>query len=64
MSFNYTTAIVEHKVHVHLDNCSINILRTDEGWVIDAWEKNFEGAEAIVSTWVLHTELEEVQAGC
>ena len=55
MSFNYTTEAYEHGVHVHLDNCSITLLRTDAGLVIDAWELDFEGAEPIVSTWVLHT---------
>ena len=44
--------------HVHLDVFSINIIRTDEGVVVDVWEKDFEGSEPIGSTYVFESELE------
>ena len=55
---------IEHKIeafdtflHVHLDNCSINIIRTDEGVVVDVWEKDLEGAEPIATTHAYNSEL-------
>lgn len=55
---------IEHKIEafdaflqVHLDICSINIIRTDEGVVVDVWEKDFKGAEPIVTTYAYDTEL-------
>jgi hypothetical protein len=55
---------IEHKIEafdtfllVHLDNCSINITRTDEGVVVDVWGKGFEGAEPIATTYAFNSEL-------
>ena len=55
---------IEHKIeafdtflHVHLDNCSINIIRTDEGVVVGVWEEEFEGAEPIATTHAYNSEL-------
>ena len=45
--------------HIHLDVFSINIIRTDEGVVVDIWEKDFEGSEPLSSTYVFESELEE-----
>jgi hypothetical protein len=44
--------------HIHLDVFSINIIRTDEGVVVDIWEKGFEGSEPLGSTYVFESELE------
>ena len=56
---------IKHKIeafdtflHVHLDNCSINIIRTGEGVAVDVWEKKFEGAEPIATTYAFNSELE------
>jgi hypothetical protein len=45
--------------HIHLDVFSINIIRTDEGVVVDVWEKNFEGDGPIASTYAFESEVEE-----
>jgi hypothetical protein len=47
----------ERIVHVHLDNCSINIVRTDEGILIDVWEPEFEGAQPVNSMYTRNSEL-------
>ncbi len=44
--------------HVHLDKFSINITRTDEGVVVDIWEKGFRGGESLGSAYVFENELE------
>ena len=43
--------------HIHLDVFSINIIRTDEGVVVDVWEKGFQGSEPVGSTYVLEGAL-------
>ena len=43
--------------HVHLDLFSINIIRTDEGVVVDIWEKDFRGGEPLASTYSFESEL-------
>ena len=60
---------IKHKIeafdtflHVNLDNCSINIIRTDEGVAVDVWEKKFEGAEPIATTYAFNSELEPENA--
>tara|TARA_R110000822_G_scaffold38129_2_gene106076 strand:- start:259 stop:450 length:192 start_codon:yes stop_codon:yes gene_type:complete len=58
MNIKYEIEAFETFLHVHLDNCSINIIRTDEGVVVDVWEKKFEGAEPIATTYAFNSELE------
>ena len=48
----------ERVVHVHLDNCSINIIRTDEGILVDVWEPEFEGAQPVNSMYTRNSSLE------
>ena len=48
----------EGVTHVSLDVFSINIIRTDEGVVVEVWEKNFEGGEPIAGCYVLESEVE------
>jgi len=43
--------------HVHLDVFSISITRTDEGVVVDVWEKGFKGCEPHGSTYVFESDL-------
>jgi hypothetical protein len=52
-----TTELTSDGIHVHLDNCAINIMRTDEGVVVDIWEPDFEGAECVATTYAFDTEL-------
>ena len=54
---DWTAEVYEHGVHVHLDNCSINITRTEMGVEVDIWEKGFEGAERVAGTDALDSEL-------
>lgn len=44
-------------MHLHLDICSISIVRGNEGVSIDVWEPEFEGAEAVGRFWVAEREL-------
>ena len=55
---------IEHKIeafdtflHVHLDNCSINIIRTDVGVVVDVWEKEFDGVDPVATTYAFNSDL-------
>ena len=57
MSIEHKIEAFETFLHVHLDNCSINIIRTDEGIAVDVWEKGLEGAEPIATTYADNTEL-------
>ena len=47
----------DNTIHVHTDICSISITRTDEGVSVAVWEKGFEGAEAVASTYAFNQEL-------
>jgi hypothetical protein len=47
-----------NSAHVHIGGFSINIVKTDEGVVVDIWEKDFEGSESIASTYAFDAELE------
>ena len=58
MSLEHKTEAFDTFLHVHLDNCSINIIRTDEGVVVDVWEKEFKGAEPVATTYAFNSELE------
>ena len=57
MNIKYEIEVFETFLHVHLDNCSINIIRTDEGVAVDVWEKDLEGAEPIATTYAYNSEL-------
>ena len=57
MTIKYKIEAFETFLHVHLDNCSINIIRTDEGVVVDVWEKGFEGSEPVATTYAFNYEL-------
>ena len=48
----------ERVVHVHLGNCSINIVITDEGILIDVWEPEFEGDLPVNSMYTRNSSLE------
>jgi len=43
--------------HVHLDVFSISLMRTDEGVVVDIWEKGFESSEPVASTYAFTSEV-------
>ena len=43
--------------HIHFDICSINIRKIPQGIVVDVWERDFEGAEPVATTWAHINEL-------
>ena len=57
MSIEHEIEVFENFLHVRLDNCTINIIRTDFGVVVDVWEKDFEGAEPVASTYAFDEDL-------
>ena len=57
MTIKHEIEAFETFLHVHLDNCSINIIRTDEGVAVDVWEKDLEGAGPIATTYAYNSEL-------
>ena len=57
MSIKHKIEAFDTFLHVHLDDCGINIIRTDESVVVDVWEKEFEGAEPIATTYAFNSEL-------
>ena len=46
-------------VHVHMNGFSVNINKTDEGIVVDVWERGFESLEPLGSTYVFDRELSQ-----
>ena len=57
MSIKHKIEAFDTFMHVHLDDCGINIIRTRWGVVVDVWEKGFEGAEPIATTCAYNSEL-------
>ena len=57
MTIKYEIKAFETFLHVHLDNCSINITRNYEGVGVAIWEKEFEGAEPLTTTYAFNYEL-------
>jgi hypothetical protein len=42
-----------------IKNFSIKINKTDDGIVVDVYQKGFEDRDPIASTWALDSEIEE-----
>ena len=50
----------EECIHIHLEGCTVNIIRTDEGYVVDLWPPRFgQHCHAVASTYAYDAEIQE-----
>ena len=59
-AIKYELDVFEHVIHVHLEGCTVNIIRTDEGYVVDMWPPHFGVSDSpVASTYAYDAEIQE-----
>ena len=49
-AIKYELDVFEQAIHVHLEGCTVNIIREDEGYMVDMWPPHFGVSDSPVAT--------------